>query len=68
MASWLLILVGAVVLAAAIAVVALVWVLSGRARPGHLINPHNDSGVQAEHAQAGRTDIHHNVGDMGPNI
>lgn len=47
MAAWLLILVGAAVLVVVVAVVTLVWVLSGRAE---------------------RTNIQHNVGDLGPGI
>lgn len=42
MASWLLIMVGAVVLGAVVTVVALVWVLSGRAKPGGVIDSNND--------------------------
>ncbi|MFJ9389414.1 hypothetical protein ACIRON_11380 [Nocardioides sp. NPDC101246] len=61
-------MVGAVVLVAVLGVVALVWVLSGRAEPGGVIDPNNDPGVQAAQAQAQRTNIQHNVGDMGPSI
>lgn len=66
MAAWLLILVGAAALVVVVAVVALVWVLSGRAEPGGVINPNNDPGVQAAHGQAERTRIQHNFGDAGP--
>lgn len=67
MASWLLILVGAAVLVVVVALVALVWVLSGRAKPGGVINPNNDPGVQAAHAQSQRH-IQNNFGDPGPSI
>jgi hypothetical protein len=57
-ASWL-ILVG---------LMALVWMLSGRARPGAVIDPNNGPGVQAAHGHAERTNIQHNSGDLGPGI
>lgn len=68
MAAWLLILVGAAALVLVVALVALVWVLSGRAKPGGVIEPNNDPGVQAAHGHAERTNIQHNVGDLGPGI
>lgn len=68
MAAWLLILVGAAALVVVVAVVALVWVLSGRAKPGGVINPNNDPGVQAAHGQAERTSMQHRFGDAGPGI
>lgn len=68
MASWLLILVGTAALVVVVTVVALVWVLSGRAKPGGVINPNNDAAVQAAQGQSQRTNIQHNFGDMGPGI
>lgn len=68
MAAWLLILVGAAALVVVVALVALVWVLSGRAKPGGVIDPINDPGVQAAYGHAERTNIQHNFGDIGPGI
>lgn len=71
MAVELLIGAGAAALVVAVvvaAVVALVVVLSGRARPAGVIIRDNASGVQAAHGQAERTNIQHNVGDIGPGI
>lgn len=68
MAALLLILVAGAALVVVVTVVALVWVLSGRAKPGGVINPNNSRGVQAAHAQSQRTNIQHNFGDMGPGI
>jgi hypothetical protein len=64
MAAWLLILGGAAALVVVTGLVALAWMLSGRARPGGVIAP----GVQAAHGQAERTNIQHNSGDLGPGI
>ncbi|WP_328530409.1 hypothetical protein OG984_04300 [Nocardioides sp. NBC_00368] len=66
MAAWLLILVGAAALVVVIAVVAVVWVLSGRAKPGGAINPNDNPGVQAARGEAERTSIQHRFGDTGP--
>lgn len=68
MAAWLLILVGVAALVVVVAAVALVWVLSGRAKPGGVIDPNNDPGVQAAHGHAERTNIQHNSGGIGPGI
>lgn len=66
-ASWL-ILVGAAALVAVVGLVALVWMLSGRAKPGGVTDPNNAPGVQAAHGHAERTNIQHNSGDLGPGI
>lgn len=68
MAAWLLILVGSAALVVVVALVVLVWVLSGRARPAGVIDTNNAPGVQAAHGHAERTNIQHNVGDIGPGI
>lgn len=43
MASWLLVMVGAVVLGTVVTVVALVWALSRRAEPGGVIVSNTDA-------------------------
>ncbi|MER6971545.1 hypothetical protein ABT304_10840 [Nocardioides sp. NPDC000445] len=43
MASWLLVIAGAVVLGAVVTVVALVWALSRRAEPGGVIVSNTDA-------------------------
>jgi len=68
MAAWVLILVGTAALVVVVVVVALAWVLSGRAKPGGVIDPNNDPGVQAAHGHAERTNIQHDFGDIGPGI
>ena len=67
MAAWLLIPVGVAVVVAVVALVALVWVLSGRAKPGGAINPANDAAVQRAHGQSSITHtVHH--GNPGSGI
>lgn len=71
MAAELLILAGVaalVVVVVVVAVVALVVALSGRGKPTGVISPDNAYGAQAAHGHAERTNIQHNVGDLGPGI
>lgn len=68
MAAWLLILVEAAALVVVGAVVALAWVISGRAKPGGLIDPNKNPGVQAVHGHFERTNIQHYFGAIGPGI
>jgi flagellar basal body-associated protein FliL len=67
MAAWLLIPVGVAVVVAVVALVALVWVLSGRAKPGGAINPANDAAVQRAHGQSSHSQTM-NHGNPGPGI
>lgn len=53
------------IVAAAVAVFAVVWVASGRARPGKVINPADDAAVQAARAQAERVNLSQEWGGPG---
>ena len=66
MAAWLLILVAAAALVVVSTVVVLVRVLSDRAEPGGVIDPHQNAGVRARPGHPERTNIHHSAGDTGP--
>ncbi|GGU39366.1 hypothetical protein [Nocardioides albus] len=67
MASWLLIMIGLAVVVVLVALAALVWMLSARAKPGGAIDPANDAAVQRARGQSSHTQTMHH-GNPGPGI